>query len=245
MKRRRLPHNGSQIPSRADAVDFRILPESAGFDFPFCLIERIWNELATPYAPDERLDELTPGQRALYALHWVRAEVCNGGFDQCFSNSTGYLMPEAIDGARRLGSSEWSELLTDAAAVLGNPFPPGRDERNERLDALLSAQELVLEECDSRMYDLDAEPATNLDTLIARYVTQHPDEFYIAAPDESTAALALLETARQAINARFRPDLDLAERLLVESRTRALGAGDASTAALAQSLLDQIPSLRG
>lgn len=227
------------------AVDFRIWPESAGFDYPFCLIERIWNELATPYAPDDRLGQLTPGQRAAYALQWIEAEVCNGGFDQCFSNSTGFLMPEAIDGARLLGSEEWIELLTDAAAVLGEPFPRDRDERYQRLDALSDAQALVLEECDSRLYSLDAEPATSLTALVTRYVDEHPDEFYVNAPDESTAARALLDTARKAINAQFRPDLNLAERLLTESHTRALGAGDASTAALAQSLLDQIPSLRG
>lgn len=35
-------------------------------------IERIFTELATPYEPDARLYELTPGQRAVYSLDWVR-----------------------------------------------------------------------------------------------------------------------------------------------------------------------------
>jgi hypothetical protein len=117
-------------------------------------------------------------------------------------------MPEAIAGARRLGSAEWNELLIDAAAILGEPFPRDRDERNQRpgrvqLDALSNVQESVLEECDSRLYRLDAEAATNLNTLITRYVDKHPDEFYVDAPDESTAAGALLDTERKAINARF------------------------------------------
>lgn len=44
------------------AVDFRILPEAARLDPEWAVIDRIWNELRTPYEPNERLDELTPGQ---------------------------------------------------------------------------------------------------------------------------------------------------------------------------------------
>ncbi len=39
------------------AVDFRILPEAARLDPEWAVIDRIWNELRTPYEPDERLDE--------------------------------------------------------------------------------------------------------------------------------------------------------------------------------------------
>ena len=51
----------------------------------------------------ESLRALTPGQRALLALHWCVAEVSNGGFDQFFSNSTGVLAPEGAAAFRALG----------------------------------------------------------------------------------------------------------------------------------------------
>ena len=37
----------------------------------------------------------------LFAAHFCQSEVCNGGFDQFFSNSTGVLAPEAIEGSKQ------------------------------------------------------------------------------------------------------------------------------------------------
>jgi hypothetical protein len=53
------------------------------------VIARAFDELRTPYEPDQRFRLLTPGQRALYALLWARSEVDNGGFEQYLHNSTG------------------------------------------------------------------------------------------------------------------------------------------------------------
>lgn len=226
-------------------TEFRILRESSEFDFPFSVIQRVWDELDTPYEPDPRLAELSPGQRAAYSMHWIFAEVCNGGFVQCFSNSTGYLLPEAIDGAQLFEAPQWTEVLTDAANTLGQPYPRDRDERNRRLDSLSSDQQATLDECDDRLYALDATAETSLTALTVRYINEHPDEFFVDAPDESAAAQALLGTARRAIDAQFGRDLDLAERLLGQALSRASSAGDSRTAALAQSLLDQVPFMRG
>jgi hypothetical protein len=55
------------------------------------VIERVFDELATPYQPDPRLERLTPGQRALYALHWTRSEVGNGGFTSTCTTRPGCL----------------------------------------------------------------------------------------------------------------------------------------------------------
>ena len=232
------------------ATDFRIYPESAGFDYPFSLIQRIWDELATPHQADARLADLTPGQRAAYSLHWIFAEVCNGGFDQCFSNSTGYLLPEAIGGAQVLGAPNWEAALTDAAATMGDPFPRDRHERQRRLKSIKGRRmrRTTLDRCDERLYALDADPDQSLDTIIDRYARAHPADFYLDAPDEATAVQALLDTTRQAIDAPFQRDLDLAERLVTEARDRAERAERASietTASLARSLLDQLSSLRG
>ena len=72
----------------------------------------------------------------LYAAHFCLSEVHNGGFLQLFWNSTGVLVPEAIDGYEALGMPTLAETFTSAAGVLGSTYP--RD-REVRWDALLNA----------------------------------------------------------------------------------------------------------
>jgi hypothetical protein len=72
----------------------------------------------------------------LYAAHFCLSEVHNGGFLQLFWNSTGVLVPEAIDGYRALGMPKLAGIFTSAATYLGSPYPR---EREERWDALLKA----------------------------------------------------------------------------------------------------------
>lgn len=98
--------------------------DTADADVVWLAIERIFTELRTPYDPDDRLYDLTPGQRAVYALDWVRKEVSNGGFDQLFGNSTGYLTPEAIEGAAHIGAGDYEDILRRAAAIFPNGWCP-------------------------------------------------------------------------------------------------------------------------
>jgi hypothetical protein len=69
----------------------------------------------------------------LYAAHWCQSEVCNGGFLQFFSNTTGLLAPEALNGFRAIGAAEWSEILAEAMKYFGTPYPRDRDDREEFL----------------------------------------------------------------------------------------------------------------
>jgi hypothetical protein len=142
------------------------------------VVQPMWDGLRTPYEPDERLAALTSGQRAVYALRWVVAEVNNGGFDQLFFNSTGYLLPEAQEAARVLGSDAWAAVLDEAAAVLGEPYPRDRSERQERLDALPQASREGLDRLDELVYSLQAQAATDPDALSRAYLERHPDEFF-------------------------------------------------------------------
>jgi hypothetical protein len=180
--------------------DFRIFEATAAFEYPFSLIRRIWHELRTPYEPDERLEQLTPGQRAQYALRWIEVEVENGGFQQCFSNTTGYLMPEGVYGAHLFGSDQWAAVLSAAADVLGSSYPRDHAERAHLLSMLDETEMGELRNCDERLYELNLNPETSLRTLIDRYVAAHPNDFYVEPVDEAEAAKALLANAREIVN---------------------------------------------
>jgi hypothetical protein len=69
----------------------------------------------------------------LYAAHWCQSEVRNGGFHQFFSDTTGLLAPEALEGFRAIGVAEWAEILREAMKHFGTPYPGDRDDREEFL----------------------------------------------------------------------------------------------------------------
>lgn len=163
---------------RQTRADFKVDRSAVKRDVLHAIIDPIWFGLKTPYEPDPRLAEPTPGQRALYALRWTEAEVGNGEFDQYFTNSTGYLLPEAQEGARTLGSLEWATLLDEARDIFGTDYPRGREERTARLEALGEDVQARLDDLDGRLYDLAYAPETNLDALSRRYVARHPEEFF-------------------------------------------------------------------
>ena len=125
---------------------------------------------------DSQLATLTPGQRALLALHWVVAEVSNGGFDQFFTNPTGDLADEASRGFKRIGAQQTAKLFEQVLAAFPGGAPPrDADARIARLDALDDKnRDRLFEKFDERFYDLlDAEIYASANA----YVRAHPDEF--------------------------------------------------------------------
>jgi hypothetical protein len=62
----------------------------------------------------------------LYAAHWCQSEVCNGGFHQFFSNSTGLLAPEALEAFQAIGAADWAEILAEAMQHFGTPSGAAR-----------------------------------------------------------------------------------------------------------------------
>lgn len=226
--------------------EFRIVEEVSAHDFPFSLIERIWNELDTPYEADQRLFELSEGQRALYSLTWIFSEVCNGGFDQCFYNSTGFLMPQAVEGAVLFGAHGWAGVLSEAAALLGTSFPLDRVARQERLDLLDRSENGRLRELDDMLYALDAAQETSLETIVRRYVDAHPSDFFLPNPPPEIRAQALLDRARRCIDGpQWAKNLDLAGEFLVLAQRLCDDHSLGRIGGQVESLLTQMPSLRG
>lgn len=152
------------------------------------VIEPAFDELKTPYEPDNRLSALTPGQRALYALHWTRSEVENGGFHQYLYNSTGMLASEALRGAELIGAAGFAELLRDLRSLLpGGEFIEDRGRRLAWLETLPDGTLERLEQLSDRFYDLMGETsALNAQSRLAlgcaAYVEAHPEEFFVSQP---------------------------------------------------------------
>lgn len=119
------------------------------------LIEPYWKSVSIYVEPELFLQQyhaVPPAVGHLIAAHWCQSEVCNGGFFQFFSNSTGILAPETLAAFRAIGLDEWATILDEAmtyftgpltpaireatAAFFGTAYPRSQWERHERLDEI-------------------------------------------------------------------------------------------------------------
>ena len=128
--------------------------------------DRYWRALAPhaevvsiydgPEAFREQFARLPHGIGILLAAHWLDSEVCNGGFHQFFSNSTGVLAPEALAAFRTLNLDAAAEAVAQAIHFFGDPYPRERDVRQTMLESIPGeshADRNPFTELDERYYD--------------------------------------------------------------------------------------------
>ena len=108
------------------------------------LVDPIWETISIYDGPEnflQQYDSAPEAARTLFTAHWCQSEICNGGFDQFFSNNTGVLAPEAVVAFRKIGMPETAALVERAMLLLGHPYPRGRDEREEAIEAAWEASD--------------------------------------------------------------------------------------------------------
>ena len=123
------------------------------------VIEPYWDDCATddPAAFLAFYKDVPQVPRDLLTSHWVVSEVCNGGFHQLFSNPTGVLVPEAIEGFRSMGLAALAQISGKAASFFGDNYPRGQMQRIEALDRFAKGSADTddwnpFEELDDRFY---------------------------------------------------------------------------------------------
>ncbi|HYX71872.1 MAG TPA: DUF4375 domain-containing protein [Nitrososphaera sp.] len=112
--------------------------DNLGADY-WRVIEPYWEAISIYDGPKVFLKQfhaVEPHVRHLFAAHWLYAEVCNGGFDQFFANSTGVLAPEAAEGFRAIGLDDYAAVIEEAIQLFGSSYPREQDKRNDLLDAM-------------------------------------------------------------------------------------------------------------
>lgn len=105
------------------------------------LVEPIWDVIDIYEGPEVFLATFGQVQRErglLYAAHFCQSEVCNGGFRQFFSNSTGVLAPEALEGFKAIGQAQVASLVGEAMQTFGSPYVRERKARQAILERLPS-----------------------------------------------------------------------------------------------------------
>jgi hypothetical protein len=77
---------------------------------------RYWRDLVSRASPNA--SALAGPERTYFAVSCLIGEVYNGGFDQFFSNTSGELYREALEGLEQMQATESVSLLRRAKAVL-------------------------------------------------------------------------------------------------------------------------------
>lgn len=111
-------------------------------------------------------------QRAVFALMWYMTEVNNGGHSQFYSNSTGIVWEDAMNGFELIGLMEGKEIIEESARRFGARPSFDRTERENALDKL----DEDFDDLDSRFYKLDS--TVNITDNIADYILKNKTAFY-------------------------------------------------------------------
>ena len=110
-------------------------------------------------------------QRHVWAICWYRGEVNNGGHEQFYSNSSGIVWRDALEGLDAADLPEFADILK--ASIARFPTEPSfnRQARNDDL----TDRELEFDDLDEAFYA--AEARTDLDMRLADYARKHPEAF--------------------------------------------------------------------
>ncbi len=124
------------------------------------IIEPIWRDEKL-YGETEvflkRFAELSEPQQVLFPVHWLYSEVGTDGFHGFFNLDTGILAPEAVLGFHIIGLNDIAELVEEAMAFFGNPYPRELEERVKLLDLFDEENEATWDpfiKIDERLYEI-------------------------------------------------------------------------------------------
>lgn len=142
-------------------------------------IEPFWDDfpLSTVKRLQRFLSDLTKGQRALIAIDWCQKEIRNGGFPQLFGNSTGNLVPWAIDGFRLIGADKYAAILLEAANIIGSDYLSSSTARMKAYRALNEPQKAKLKKLEDDFFELLGSQVEDLETYRGRFVRSNPGLF--------------------------------------------------------------------
>src|SRR5262249_36580708 len=113
---------------------------------------------------------LSAENQTYFAVCLLEGEICNGGFDQYFTNSSGGYYADAVRGLEEMGAAECRLILLAAKEILfgEREVPEAKAARFDYLD-LKPAQEKKLAELDRSF----GNEAAKLRELVAQYGQRH------------------------------------------------------------------------
>jgi len=169
--------------------DFRIArPEDSSDEGILAAVSQplwtLWIESAKSEDPESIaafFDQLNDGQKHILAVAICRSEIANGGIDQFFLESTGNILPQALEGLRIIKADKYVKLLEKVLVLFPKSKAPTQTKaRNEFLLSLPDDKtDRLFETINEKWDELDSSENHNLAALCARYVRSNSTSFFI------------------------------------------------------------------
>ena len=162
------------VPRSAEMVKFIKVDEKFILENgPMEIIEPVWytgniDEGEAQYK--KSLEAFSREQRYIFAILWYSAEVNNGGHDQFFTNSTGLVRKDALEGFQVLGLDEAAKNLAASAEKLGGQPSLDYDTRQQQLEDF----EPDFDEQDNLFYEIEGQ----IDERMIQFIRENASAFF-------------------------------------------------------------------
>lgn len=159
------------MPKKHIKIDDSVIAQQS----PTAVIDPVWWSVSIYDSKEEYEQDLvpfSPQQRVVFAILWYLSEVYNGGHVQFYSNSTGIVWEDAMNGFETIGLHEGKEIIAESARRFGANPSFIREERERVLDSL-----------DDDFMDLDRklgslDDSKNINEYLMRYIMDNRQSFY-------------------------------------------------------------------
>lgn len=161
------------------SADKRILENDDLAQVAWDAIEPLWDDF--PYSNTKKcaafLAQITEGQKALLTIDWCQKEIRNGGVKQLLSNSTGGLIPYAVEGFKLIGANVYAEILEKIIGLFQNSYPETAGERKKELKGFSVNKKNELEKLDNEFFNLLFSEEYDIEKYRGNYVKNNPELF--------------------------------------------------------------------
>ncbi|MBL8719431.1 MAG: DUF4375 domain-containing protein [Myxococcales bacterium] len=157
-----------------------LTPEEIEASLPYASARHaFWMDMRTMRPIDEAIAGASLGQVIAYCVHYSHADICNGGFHQYFSNSTGDYASLTIDALRTLGDDRRADLMTRAMGRFPGGVAPKSQARRQAVLATIDYESDWRVWCgpiEKAYYALGGE---DLGRRVQEYVASHASDYFL------------------------------------------------------------------
>lgn len=139
------------------------------------VIQPVWwtaNIYDGPGVYQQSLQTFSDSQRHVFAVRWYLSEVNNGGHLQFYSNATGIVWSDALDGWRAMEVPKAAQILQISADRLGGSPSLDREERHDQLEEF----QPDFDDCDEALYKLGTR--IDFEFVMMEFIRSRPADFY-------------------------------------------------------------------
>jgi hypothetical protein len=138
----------------------------------FKIIEPLWWSVSI-YDGEEiyknDLQKFSNQQKYIFAIMWYQSEVNNGGHSQFYTNSTGIVWEDAMNGFKEIGLIDAYDIIKESVDRFDGHPDKDRNIRNNQMDKL----DLEFDDLDSKFYKIN-----DFDYKLLEYIKKNKQYFY-------------------------------------------------------------------